>query len=83
MDVSLTVLAHPLFHSLAVALLSTNLSHTRANVTVLVCAMTSKYTILVTIERLVLGGVLGCYIQGGVTFKGDLLFSIYGMCITR
>ena len=25
-----------------------------------------------------LGGVLGRYIQGGVTFKGALLFSVYG-----
>ena len=28
-----------------------------------------------------LGGVLGCYVQGGVTFKGGLLFSVYGMCV--
>ena len=28
-----------------------------------------------------LGGVLGSYIQGGVTFKGGLLFSVYGMPI--
>ena len=28
-----------------------------------------------------LGGVLGCYIQGGVTVIGVLLFSVYGMCI--
>ena len=28
-----------------------------------------------------LGGVLGCYIQGGITFKGALLFSIYGISV--
>ena len=26
-----------------------------------------------------LGGVLGCHIQGGITFKGALLFSVYGI----
>ena len=28
-----------------------------------------------------LGGVLGRYVQGGVTFKGTLLFSVYGRYI--
>ena len=51
------------------------------------CGATSKFTPgtilmwVITIESYVLGGVLGCYIQGGVTFKGALLFSVYGMCI--
>ena len=30
-----------------------------------------------------LGGVLGRYIQGGVTFKGALLFSVYGVLLYK
>ena len=34
-------------------------------------------------ESEMLGGVLDRYIQGGVTFKTALLFSVYGMKKTR
>ena len=32
-------------------------------------------------ELSAIGEVLGRYIQGGVTFKGALLFSVYGIAI--
>ena len=93
LDVSLAVLRVRFFHSLAIALLSTtNLVHVDKHncyCCICVCAMASKFspgTILVwvvTIESYVLGGVLGRYIQGSVTFKGALLFSVYSISQTE